>query len=339
MLIREIVQMFGRSFSRAAEAGTLGMDRTQRGIWSIPRWFLISGLLLAIGLTTTACARREGRGLAGETPLAPAGSADYTPGDYVEELQVSGQARRYRLHVPLGYDPARATALVVNLHGLNSNAAQQEHVSQMSVKADQVGFIVVYPEGLGDPQSWRVGPRAEGAADLQFMRDLVGRLQERLNVDPRRIYATGISNGAQMTHRLGCEMADVFAAIAPVSGGYPPLDTCRPSRPVPVVAFHGTEDSILPYEGKGRILIPIREWAADWAERNGCDPAPAVTFQQGEVTGETWGDCQEGAVVVLYTIEGRGHSWPGSDMPADITTQDIDATGVIWDFFAAHPMP
>jgi polyhydroxybutyrate depolymerase len=171
------------------------------------------------------------------------------------------------------------------------------------------------------------------------MRQLIVHLQGRFNIDPARIYATGISNGAQMSNRLGCDLAEVIAAIAPVSGGYPPAQECNPFRPVPVVAFHGTADRLIPYEGQGRLLLPARQWAADWAQRNGCDSTPTVTFTHGEVKGETWGGCRENALVTLYTIEGRGHSWPGSDMPAEITTQDIDATQTIWEFFQAHPMP
>jgi polyhydroxybutyrate depolymerase len=162
-----------------------------------------------------------------------------------------------------------------------------------------------------------------------------------LSIDPGRIYVTGISNGAQMTNRLGCESSDLIAAIAPVSGGYSGAEECRPGRPVPVVAFHGTADHLIPYEGKGQLLLPAREWAAAWAARNGCNSKPTVTFQHGQVSGETWGGCRQGAEVVFYTVEGGGHSWPGSDMVPQlgITTKDINATDVIWEFFVAHPMP
>ncbi len=301
------------------------------------RRFLVYSISIALALSLVACSRSERRNLLAETPTTTAHGTGYAPGNYVETLVVNGQVRRYRLHIPPTYKPDNAMPLVVNLHGLASNAAEQEQVSQMSAKADQIGFIVVYPEGLGNPQTWHIGSRAEADADLQFIRDLIVHLQTRLNIASDHIYATGISNGAQMSNRLGCEMADVFAAIAPVSGGYPPFQGCRPAHPVAVVAFHGTDDQILPYEGQGRILLPVREWAMAWAARNGCDPMPAVTFQQGEVTGETWGRCQKDAEVVLYTIQGRGHSWPGSNMPPEITTQDINATDVIWEFFASHP--
>ena len=261
------------------------------------------------------------------------------PGDYAEQMLVDGQARQYRIHVPRSYRPDQPIPLVINLHGYSSNAAEQERVSQMSSKADQAGFIVVHPEGLGSPQTWHVGPRSESEADLLFLRDMISQLQSRFSIDPARIYVTGISNGAQMANRLGCELSEVVAAIGPVSGGYPPSQECNPSRPVPIVAFHGTEDKLIPYEGQGRLFLPAREWAAGWAARNGCDPTPVVTFQKGEVTGETWSNCKAGADVTFYTIFGRGHSWPGSVMPAEITTHDINATDVIWEFFIAHPMP
>ncbi len=282
--------------------------------------------------------RPERRDSLAAAPTATASVTGYAPGNYVETLVVNQQVRQYRLHIPPTHKPDQAMPLVVNLHGFASSAAEQERLSQMSVKADQIGFIVVYPEGLGTPQTWHIGSRAAADADLQFIRNLIVHLKTRLNIARDRIYATGISNGAQMANRLGCEMADVFAAIAPVSGGYFPSQECRPVRPVAVVAFHGTADRILPYEGRGRILLPVREWAADWATRNGCDSRPAITFQHGEVKGETWGRCRKGAEVVLYTIQGRGHSWPGSSMPSRITTQDVNATDVIWEFFASHPM-
>ncbi|MEW5961085.1 MAG: hypothetical protein AB1801_25445, partial [Chloroflexota bacterium] len=184
-------------------------------------------------------------------------------------------------------------------------------------------------------------PREQSTADLNYIRNLISYLENRLAIDPARVYATGISNGAQMTHHLGCELAGRIAAIAPVSGGYPTVEQCQPDRPVPVVAFHGTADNILPYAGQGRLLQPVRQWAAGWAARNGCAPSPKVTMEQGQVVGETWSHCRQQAEVTLYTIKEGGHGWPGSNISPDlgITTHDINATEVIWDFFASHPKP
>ena len=306
------------------------------------RRLLIGGLLLAAAvLPACAPAARPlpARPVAGATappaPAAPRPAAGTSPGT----LTSGGEPRRYRLHVPPGAAAGAPLPLVVNLHGYNSDAAQQEALSRMSAQADAAGFVAVYPEGRGEPARWAFGSGAEAADDVQFIRDLVRQIEAQLPIDPRRVYVTGISNGAELGYRLMCDAADTFAAAALVAGGYPPFRDCRPARPVPVVAFHGTADRLLPYEGQPPALLPVHEWAAGWAARNGCAPAPAVTLQRGEVTGETWGGCREGAGVVLYTIAGKGHSWPGSAMPAAITTRDVDATDVIWAFFAAHPRP
>jgi polyhydroxybutyrate depolymerase len=293
-------------------------------------------ICLALLGTTLSCAREE-RSPAPTTLAATAAAGRLGPGDYVETIVSGGVSRQYRLHVPTSYRPETPVPLVLNLHGYNSNAAQQESVSQFSAKADRAGFVAAYPEGLGNPQSWRFGDRAEGQADVDFILDLMRSLESRLSIDPARVYVSGISNGAEMSYRLMCDAADTFAAAGLVSGGYPAWRDCTPARPVPVVAFHGTADRLLPYEGQPPVFLPVHDWAAQWAARNGCAATPAVTFRQDEVTGETWSGCRSGADVVLYTIAGKGHSWPGSSMPASITTQVIDATDVMWEFFAAHP--
>lgn len=306
------------------------------------QFHLVSICIIAIALVAVACSQSERQGqVSAPIPTVTRSAGQDAPGDYVETMVSGAQTRQYRLHIPPSYQAGKPEPLVINLHGLNSNAAQQEQVSKMSVKADKAGFIAAHPEALGSPQTWHFGPGAEGVADLGFIRDLIRYLQGQLSIDSARIYVAGMSNGAQMTNRLGCQLSDLVAAIAPVSGGYPRLEDCRPVRPVPVVAFHGTADNLIPYEGQGRVLLPVREWAAAWAACNACSPTPAVTFQHGQVTGETWGNCRAGADVTLYTIKDGGHSWPGSDMAPQlgITTKDINATDVIWDFFAAHPKP
>ncbi len=305
------------------------------------RWLVI--LLAAMPLLASGCSRLQrtqpivSASQAAQTPAMPSRSA--RAGTVVEEISSSGQVRQYRLHLPANSRPNQSLALVVNLHGFNSDAEQQEQGSQMSAKADTAGFIVVYPQGLGEPASWRFGSRPEAQADIAFIRALVQHLTAQYAVDPQRVFVTGISNGAEMTYRLACDAADVFAAVGMISGGYPPFRDCQPARPVPAVLFHGTADRLLPYEGHPPLMLSVRDWSASWAARNGCDSAPGVTYQKGKVQGETWGHCRQGADVVLYTIEGKGHSWPGSRMPEAITTQDIIATDTLWQFFTAHPKP
>jgi polyhydroxybutyrate depolymerase len=248
--------------------------------------------------------------------------------------------RHYLLHVPDSYQAGSAVALILNFHGYTSNSQQEESLSDMSAKADREGFIVVYPDSLKN--LWYDGTGAEGKADQQFIRDLIAALEGQYSIDPKRIYATGISNGGGMANRLGCDMADVIAAIAPVAGAYNVWQNCHPSRPVPVVAFHGLDDNIVPYEGGTQKAMepPIEEWAAGWADRNGCSSTPTSTTPTSTVTLHTWSNCKENAEVSLFSFANHGHSWPGSPvMPESITSQALHATDVMWDFFQSHPMP
>jgi polyhydroxybutyrate depolymerase len=256
-------------------------------------------------------------------------------------LTVNGSIRWYRLHLPIGYCPEIAMPLVINLHGMGSDAREQARMSGMSRQADADGFIVVYPEARGSPPCWRIRTPGADMPDLVFMRVLLTHLHGQLCIDRHRIYVTGLSNGAGMANRMACAMSDTIAAAGLVAGAYPRWNGCRPSRPVPMIAFHGTSDKNVPYEGLGYALPNIRSWAAAWAVRGGSPPCPTITVQQGCVTGETWSDAMGRPLVVLYTITGGGHVWPGSsesppppDFPAD-----FDATRMIWEFFTANPIP
>ena len=261
-------------------------------------------------------------------------------GTFEGTLTSSGLMRHYLLHVPPSYQGTLAVPLVLNFHGLNSNSKQQENLTGMSAKADRESFIVVYPDGLNG--QWNTGPSANGQADLQFIHDLITSLESQYSIDPKRIYATGISNGGGMTNHLGCDLSDLIAAIAPDAGAYNFWQDCNPSRPVPVLAFHGLADNIIPYEGgKPKIMAPpIEEWASNWASINGCSPTPRKTTPVVTVTVYTWSGCQDNADVILYSLANHGHSWPGSAvMPASITSQAVNATDLMWEFFKAHPMP
>lgn len=294
---------------------------------------LVTIVLLIVSLS--ACNRPEHKLLITSVPT----ETTVRIGTFDETLVSDGITRHYRLHIPSTYQSGIPTALVINLHGLRSNASEQEALSSMSIKADKEGFIVAYPTGRNE--KWSVGPGVDGEVDREFIRNLIHHLQNRYTIDVKRIYATGISNGGGMANRLACDMADVIAAIAPVSGAYNFWRECNPSRPIAVLAFHGTADKIVPYKGVGRgnVEPSIQEWANAWAERNDCDLTPSVTAQTHEVIGKTWSNCKDNAIVVLYTIEKHGHSWPGSDLLPNITSKAINATDVMWEFFLSHPLP
>ncbi len=257
------------------------------------------------------------------------------PGSYDEEILSGGQTRQYRLHIPASYQAATPAPLLLGFHGAGSTGPQFESYTGFSALADRFGFIAAYPQGLGDISNWDTMPNS---TDIPFVRDLIDAVASRCNIDPDRVYASGHSRGGGMANRLGCELADRIAAIGPVSGDYEYSDTCSPSRPMPVVAFHGTADPVIPYNGFGlpgqihksylRIGIPVPSWAAAWAGRNGCGNNPAIVFQFGPVSGQGWSGCTAEAEVVLYTVQDGTHDWPTA----------VDAAQMIWDFFSKHPL-
>lgn len=271
----------------------------------------------------------------GTTARAPSASTGRPPCLERHYLYAAGSVRSYCLYTPQRCRRGARSPLVINLHAICEDAHRQERLSRMARKAERESLIVAYPEALGEPPVWQLERPAGRAADLGFLRALVEHLYDRGQVDAARVFVAGLSNGAGMAHLAGLELADMVAAIACVAGAYPPRNGCEPSRPVPVVAFHGTADRVVPYAGLGRALPGIRAWAAAWAQRNGCRPQPTTRHCRGALCRETWQDEHGKARVVLHTIEGGGHDWPGSPLlPPDAPAREVCATDIIWDFFS-----
>jgi polyhydroxybutyrate depolymerase len=269
---------------------------------------------------------------AGGVPLVVTG-----PGRYEAEVPSGDGARRFVLVVPASApEPA---PLVLVFHGFTRNPEEIERTTGMSALAEQEGFVVAYPAGSGFPTRWRSGAW-QGSGDVDLARDLVALVSGAVPIDPARVYAAGFSNGGGMAARLACDAADVFAAVGPVAAAYPGGE-CDPVRPVPVVAVHGTADAVVPYDGRGEALPAVEGVVSAWVERNGCDPEPAAGAITGDVVRVWWGGCAQGADVVLYRVEDGRHGWPGSGdgTPWGRTTDSVDASALIWEFFAAHPMP
>lgn len=283
----------------------------------LKRSYLVLVVLVGMVLTGVAAAQ-DGR------PQYEAGR------DYLGRLPSGGVTRGYLLHIPTGYDPATPMPLVLSYHGFTADPVQNAGRTRLSTKADEAGFIVAYPAGQRDPMGWFTQPGAVEQGwldDVQFTRDLLTQLQRDLNIDPARIYLTGFSNGGGMIHRLACDLSDVVAAIAPVSGPHFAGDPCDISRAVPVFGIYGKIDPHAPYEGYYDLLLSIPEWVQEWATRDECDAEPVVTTPEENVTVQTWQNCGDGAEVILRTYELGGHTWP------------IGAEDMIWDFFVAHPLP
>jgi polyhydroxybutyrate depolymerase len=282
------------------------------------------------------------------------------PGDHTRTLKMGEQTRSYIVHVPKSYDPKKPAPVVLALHGAGMNGAMMVPFCGLNSKSDEAGFLAVYPSGTGAGNlflTWNAGGlmgqmSRNKVDDVAFIGKLLDDLATAANVDPKRIYAAGMSNGAMMAYRLAAEMSDRIAAIAPVAGTMT-IDEVKLKRPVPVIHFHGTADNLVPFGGPGRRNpSPVRfrsveETVKLWAKQNGCPDEPAVKELPNEakdklkVTRKTWGPGTDGAEVVLYVVEGGGHTWPGRDLPFEIvgkSTKNISASDLLWEFFQKHPM-
>lgn len=269
-------------------------------------------------------------------------------------LTYDGMERRYLLYVPESYDPAQPAPLVLSLHGFASNPGQQMEFSNWNTTADAHGFLVAYPQGTDFPLRWNTdqntdpdGMLRSSADDVGFISSLIDSLSERYCLDHTRVYATGLSNGGGMSNRLACELADRITAIGTVAGAYNPLSGgCHPSRPVPVIAFHGTEDDVVPYNGtifQGTAFPSIPNWAAGWAERNGCDLTPQAMDSVGDVDIIRYVNCEDDVQVILHTVNGGGHTWPSGNGQIEFlvgtVNRDVDATARMWAFFEGYSLP
>jgi polyhydroxybutyrate depolymerase len=262
----------------------------------------------------------------------------------------SGQKRDYLLYVPRSYDRTKPTPLVISMHAAALWGAAQKETSQWNKVAERQGFIVVYPSGTGGggPRIWHVDRGAGPVRDVRFISELIDTLEAAYNIDPTRIYANGLSNGGGMAFVLSCTLSDRIAAVGMVAAAQLlPWSWCTDHRPVPMIEFHGTADPETPYNGGRTWAAPetfpsIPTWTANWARRNRCGPHPSESVVAADVTRLEYTNCADNAAVVLYTVLGGGHSWPGGkplpEWLVGATSRSIDATGQMWAFFRAHPL-
>lgn len=273
-------------------------------------------------------------------------------------IEVGGLTRTYLLHVPPTL-PAGLAPLVLVFHGGGGSGPGTERLTRFSELADREA----YPEGVGrnwyDGREVASGSRAhrERIDDVGFVAAMLDAIARAHAVDPRRIYATGISNGAVFSHYLAAHLSPRIAAIAPVVGGIadPPDAWLRPERPVSVLILQGTTDPLVPYRGgaiafgRGRI-IDTEEAARRWARLNGAAPEPRSSVLSAPGKDHcgglrlTYSGGRDGSEVVLVRLDGGGHTWPGGPQYLPEGTigrvcRDWSVTAVIWEFFRTHPKP
>ncbi len=314
-------------------------------------------VLVVVSGLATGCARGTQLRIPDPTQ-SPAPDEGSPAVELVAALVVNGRQRSYRLHIPPGLVPSAPSALVVGLHGGGGNGANLQAKVGLDAIADREGFLVAYPDGSGRLDdyllTWNAGNCCgyaldEQIADTAFLRAMVADIARTHSIDPRRVYATGMSNGGMMSYRLACEAADLFAAVAPVAGALN-LESCEPIEPVSVLAIHGTADQHVLFEGGApavkvdshpRINSSVHYAMTYWAVRNGCSLEPRRS-QAGVVVHEVYTGCEAGLAVELIAVEGGEHAWPGAvqfSPQGDEPSQALNASEAIWDFFEAHPKP
>lgn len=290
----------------------------------------------------------------------------FEPGQYEKDLIHDGIRRTYILHIPPQYDPQKAFPLVLLFHGGGGNAKQALDNYGFVEKANREGFVLVAPNGTGRLKNrmltWNVGfgfgyAMSNNIDDIGFTRKLIKELEENLRIDPKRIFATGISNGGILCHFLAAKLPDRIAVIAPVVatiGGKRSLDEqyilpSEPKEAVSVIAFNGLLDEHIPYSGglqkksfeKPVWVKPAEEMHSFWVKVNQCTSIPQIEVNKhDEYKKITYDQGINDSEVVQYLIFNQGHTWPGGKKPrmrADTPSKTVNATDLMWEFFKKHP--
>lgn len=268
-----------------------------------------------------------------------------------DTITSGGIERDFRMYVPANYDGSEAVPLLLNLHGYSSDNFGQALYANFNPVADTAGFITVLPNGTFDPldpiyRFWNCFlPAGIGVNDVQFISDLIDSISAEYNIDPNRIYSTGMSNGGFMSHTLACELSNKIAAIASVAGvmSKARLSNCNAEHNVPVMQIHGTADATVPYNGNA-------DWvSADsiinyWVDHNHCITDPAFTEVPDVITTDLctaehyiYGGCYKGITTELFKIIGGEHTWPGTSIIfLGVTNQDLNACAEIWKFLSRY---
>ncbi|NLA34837.1 MAG: hypothetical protein GX868_04010 [Actinobacteria bacterium] len=301
--------------------------------------------------------------------VAPSPAA---PGSTEVHFDAAGTDRWYLQRIPAAYDGSTPLPLVVDIHGYAEGAVLHSQMSAFGELGEQEGFITVFPHGQGSPPHWNANL---GTDDTEVLGTLLDRVEAELCIDLARVYVAGFSNGAFMTSVLACEYAERIAAVAPLAG-MRDVPGCEPARAVPAITFHGTVDDFVLYDGgfgaaaaslpapngsgetlgelgaesdENTAIVPgsmdqnIPDITAAWARRNGCGAEPAETSVAADVVLVDF-DCPVGADLQLYRVVDGGHTWPGSQLSASLeavmgrTTNSIDATATIWEFFSRNSL-
>lgn len=262
------------------------------------------------------------------------------------EIQNENKKRTYLLYLPSSYRNTKQYALILSFHGYASNDLAQERISQFNLIAEKNDVIVVYPQGTtgkSPARGWNTGHHPYITAnDILFVSNILNTLQSNLCINPNQIYATGFSNGGGFVAELACKMSNRIAAFAPISGSYvTSFSSCTTKRPISIIEFHGTADTVNPYGGITAINeFSIQFWLGVWAKKDGCAAKPTITQESSNIIKYIWSSCNDDAKIAHYKIVGEGHMIPNMKFKLKKNGKNYlsNISNVIWDFFQQHPL-
>ncbi|WP_299436383.1 T9SS type A sorting domain-containing protein [uncultured Aquimarina sp.] len=244
-------------------------------------------------------------------------------------IQNDGRTRQYRLYVPQSYDASKPAPLILNFHGFTNNIDTQYNQSDFRQLAEDNQFIFVTPQGLGFLAGWAINNNFGGNEDdLGFSDALIDKIQEDYNINEKRIYATGFSNGGFFSYRLACELSPRIAAVASVAGSmtrsWITNNQCQPQHPTAVLQITGSNDNVISINGNGsnNSIQQVMEY---WAAVNNGDSTPDIIQLGGGSTRSIWDNGDNGVTAEFIRVQGKAHSWNGGNVS---TSQEI------WDFFS-----
>ena len=301
-------------------------------------------VLLSLSLSLVACRKKD--------------NPPDTKNRISSSITVDGRIRTFLVNLPPNYDEAADFSLVIGLHGGGGSGEQFETSSKLTEKANASRFIVVYPDGvqgngLLKARTWNAGGCCDDAVDnnindVKFISALIDKLISEYKIDPKKVYATGHSNGGMLSYRLACELAHKVAAIAPNATTMVVTQPCNASRPVPILHMHSILDQNVPYQGgvgsgvSKHYNPPVDSVMNVWQLKNQCMQAGKVVVDNSGYKLTRWFDCTNNVSMHYYLTKDGGHSWPGGSAGSiigDSPSTVINANDLLWEFFQKHKLP
>lgn len=272
-------------------------------------------------------------------------------------LTVDGRERTYLVNLPPAYYDNKDYSLIIAMHGGGGSGAQFEASSLLTQKANASGFIVVYPDGVQSTglgiRTWNAGTCCAFAVenninDVKFISQLIDKLVATYKINPKKVYATGHSNGGMLSYRLACELSNKIAAIAPNGCTMVVTQPCNPSRAVPILHMHSVLDEHIPYTGgtgngiSGVYAPPMDSVFNVWSSKNACTTTAQVVINNSSYKFTQWTGCSNNTAINYYLTKDGGHAWPGGlpgSANGDTPSQVINANDLLWEFFKKYQLP